>query len=194
MKKRVGILNGTPIVEGDPNLLSNKELLHKGGGSLAKRNIDGKVEDLGGGSGSGNSSHYYKVLLPSDDLNAEMICLLLLYTPILGISIPEVGNMSIIVRGTSSDQEIVTAHEIFKAQAAQTGGANCALKISNDSYSLLGLTLESLIIPEGDLFSKSEAICRLLGVEEANIPIMIHTMKGFITPITEEEYLNFNGE
>ena len=25
MKKRVGILNGTPIVEGDPNLLSNKE-------------------------------------------------------------------------------------------------------------------------------------------------------------------------
>ena len=33
MKKRVGILNGTPIVEGDPNLLSNKELLHKGGGS-----------------------------------------------------------------------------------------------------------------------------------------------------------------
>lgn len=29
MKKRVGILNGTPIVEGDPNLLTNKELLHK---------------------------------------------------------------------------------------------------------------------------------------------------------------------
>ena len=55
MKKRVGTLNNIPIVEGDPNLLTNKELLHKGGGQLSKRNIEGKIEDLGGGNSSSSN-------------------------------------------------------------------------------------------------------------------------------------------
>lgn len=50
MKRKIGELNNIPIVEGDPNLLKSNELLHKGGGQLSKRNKEGDIEDLAGGS------------------------------------------------------------------------------------------------------------------------------------------------
>lgn len=53
--KKVGELHNIPIVEGDPNLLTNRQLLHRGG-VLSKRNVAGDIKDLGGSSEGGNNS------------------------------------------------------------------------------------------------------------------------------------------
>lgn len=197
MKKRVGILNGTPIVEGDPNLLSNKELLHKGGGSLAKRTIDGKVEDLGGGSGSAELFKYYTF----DNVSSESFLFVietLMYIPIAGIHIIQnetdiLGDVMIISH--TSHTSITTPTEIIKnsPEGIRSGEISVAIKIStakNIVYAS-GVIME---ISSGDLFSKIVELWKKSGMGEKETEEFLEIFQQHITPITEEEYLNFNGE
>ena len=57
--KKVGELYNIPIVEGDPNLLTNKQLLYKDG-VLSKRDSTGDIKNLGN-AGSESTMEYLDI-------------------------------------------------------------------------------------------------------------------------------------
>lgn len=198
MKKRVGILNGTPIVEGDPNLLSNKELLHKGGGSLAKRNIDGKVEDLGGGSGSAELFKYYTF----DNVKLETFPTaieLLIHIPIAGVHFIQNGKTDIlgdvIIMSSTSSTSITTPAEIIKNSwgGIKLGAVSAAIKIPT-TKNIVNANGTIIEISSGDIFSKIVELWKKSGMDEKEMEGGLEIIQRHIIPITEEEYLNFNGE
>lgn len=111
MKKRVGTLNNIPIVEGDPNLVTNKELLHKGGGQLSKRNIEGKIEDLGNGNGSSSCEEEYYFLITTVNSKLQSIANAVVTQSISGsfkLDYPNVGTIySTPTIGMSGNNEIL---------------------------------------------------------------------------------------
>ena len=117
-----------------------------------------------------------------------------MYYPILGISMRGFNDASIGMGGNTSSLEVLTAHELFRRNIISTNNVSCAVKISDDSYNFVGSSEESSIIPEGDFFSKAEVLLKAMGTPENDIPNVMPMIKECITPITEEEYLNFNGE